>query len=56
MCHKKAFLNLKTINTTQLEKKIHHIEKIKSDIHSLKEDHKEFIKKHKLILKTQQRF
>ena len=52
MCHKKVFLNLKTINTMQLENEINHIEKIKSDIYSLKEDHKKFIKKHKLILKT----
>ena len=29
MCHKKVFLNLKTINTMQLENEINHIEKIK---------------------------
>ena len=52
MCHKKVFLNLKTINTTQLESKINHIEKIRSDIYSLKEDHKEFIKKQTDIKNT----
>ena len=44
---------------TQLENKINHQEKNKTDIDSFffyKRKHKEFIRKNKLILKTQQRF
>ena len=44
------------LEANQLENKINHQEKNKIDIDSLKEDYKKFIKNHKLILKTQQRF
>ena len=42
------------LEAPQIENKISHLEKIKIDADSLKEDHKEFIKNNKLILKTQQ--
>ena len=40
----------------QIENRIKHLEKNKIDVDSLKEEHKEFVKKNKLILKTQHRF
>ena len=43
------------LEATQLENKINYIEK-KTDIDSIKENHKEFIKNNKSKLKTQQRF
>ena len=43
-------------NCLKAAKKINHLEKNKIDVNSLKEDHKEFIKNNKPILKTQQRF
>ena len=44
------------MEAAQIENKINHLENSKINIHSLKEDHKEFIKNNKLILKTRQRF
>ena len=44
------------LEAAQIEKKINHLEKNKIAKESLKEDHKEFIKNNKLILRTQQRF
>ena len=44
------------LEATRLENKITHPEKNKDNIDSLKENHKEFIKNNKLILKSQQRF
>ena len=41
--------------STPLKNKINHLEKNRTDVNSLKEDHKEFIKSNKLILKSQQR-
>ena len=41
--------------STPLKNKINHLEKNKTDVNSLKEDHKEFIESNKLILKSQQR-
>ena len=43
------------LQVTQLENKIIHMEKNKTDVDGLKEDHKEFMKNNKLILKTRQR-
>ena len=43
------------LEAAQIKIKINHLEKNKIDADSLKEDHKEFIKNDKLILKTQQR-
>ena len=40
----------------QVENEINHLEKNIIDMDSLKEDHKEFIKNKKFILKAQQRF
>ena len=54
---KVKFENYKNcLQATQLEIKISHLEKIKTDIARIKENHKEFIKYNKPILKTQQRF
>ena len=57
---KRKTLNLKIIKDcsegTQLKNKINHLQKNKNDINSVKEGHKEFIKKNKSILKIQQRF
>ena len=54
--HKKKSLNFKIINYlegTQIEDKAKHVEKNnRTDIDSLKKDHKEFIKSSKLILKN----
>ena len=44
------------LEAAQIENKINHLEKNKTDVDSLKEDQKEFIKNNKLILKTQQQF
>ena len=41
---------------TQLDNKINHSEKSEIAVDSLKEDHKEFIKSNKLLLKIQRRF
>ena len=40
----------------QIENNINHLEEIKIQADSLKEDQEEFVKNNKLILKTQQRF
>ena len=44
------------VKTTQLENKIDYIEKCKTDVDSVKENHKEIIKNNKSTLKTQQKF
>ena len=44
------------LERAQIENRIKHLEKNKIDVDSLKEEHKEFVKKNKLILKTQHRF
>ena len=44
------------LELTQFENKINYLEKNKMDIDSIKENHKEFIKNNKSILKIQQRF
>ena len=44
------------LEAAQIENKINHLEKNKTDVDSLEEDPKEFIKYNKLILTTQQRF
>ena len=44
------------LEATQLENKTNHLEKNKIDIGRIKENHKEFIKNNKSILKTQQRY
>ena len=46
----------KCLEAAQLKNKINHLEKNKTDANSLQEDHKEFLKNNKSILKTQQRF
>ena len=46
----------KCLETTQLENKANHLEKNKINIGRIKENHKEFIKNNKSILKTQQRY
>ena len=62
LCHKKNTQILKLENyksyleATQLENKINHIEKDKTDTDTIKENHKEFIKSNKSIIKLQQRF
>ena len=40
----------------QIENNLNHLEEIKIQADSLKEDQEEFVKNNKLILKTQQRF
>ena len=53
---KLKFQNYKNcLEATQLDRKISYIEKNDINVNSLKKDNKEFIKKNKLILKTQQR-
>ena len=42
------------LEAAQIKNKINHLEKHKINVDSLKKDHKEFTKKNKLILKTQQ--
>ena len=44
------------LEAVQIENKIRNLEVNKTDVDSIKEDEKEFIKNNKLILKTQQRF
>ena len=44
------------LKATQLENKISYLEKSEGSIESLRENHNEFIKNNRLILKTQQRF
>ena len=44
------------LEATRLENKINHLEKNKTDVDSIKEIHKEFIKNNKSISKTQERF
>ena len=54
---KLKFENYKNcLEATQLDNKTNYLEKNEINLESLKEDHKEFIKNNKLILKTQQRF
>ena len=54
---KLKFENYKNcLEATQLENKINYLEKNKIDKESIKENHKEFIKNNKSILKIQQRF
>ena len=43
------------LEAAQIENEINHLEKNKTDVDSLKEDHKELIKNKNLTLKTQQR-
>ena len=62
--HKKCVINRKLkfkdykncLKATQFENKTNHLEKNKVITESFKENHNEFIKNNKLILKTQQRF
>ena len=65
MYHKKKCIkkrNLKfqdyknCLEAAQIERKINYLRKKKTDLDSLKEDQKEFVKNNKVILKTQQRF
>ena len=44
------------LEATQLENKINQLEKNKVKVDSLLQNHKEFIKNNKLILKSEQRF
>ena len=54
---KLKFENYKNcLEETHLENKINHLEKNKIDIDFIKENHKEFIRNNKSILKIQQRF
>ena len=58
-CHKKKikFQNYKNcLEATQLENNINHLGKNKIDIDRVKENHREFTRNNKSILKTQQRF
>ena len=51
------FKNYKNcLEATQLENKINHLKKNKTDTDSIVENHKEFIKNNRSILKMQQRF
>ena len=43
------------LEATQLENKINQLEKIKVDVNSLRENHKEFKKNNKLVVKLEQR-
>ena len=59
MCHKKKleFENYKNcLEAVQIENKVNHLEKSKTDEDSLKEDQKKSIKNNKLISKRQKRF
>ena len=60
VCYKKKKIKFEDywnrLEATQLEIKIIQLEKESVDTTSLKENHKEFIKNNKLILKSQQRF
>ena len=44
------------LEKVQIENEINNLEKNKTDVDSLKQDQKEFIKNDKVMLKTQQRF
>ena len=44
------------LEATQLENKINHLEKNNLNVDNIRENHNEFIKNNKLILKLQQRF
>ena len=44
------------LEAAQIENKIYHLEKNKTNVDSLEKDQKGFLKNNKLILKTQQRF
>ena len=44
------------LEKVQIENEINNLEKNKTDVDSLKQDQKEFIKNDKAMLKTQQRF
>ena len=44
------------MEAAQIENKINHSEKNQTEVDSLKEDKKEFLKDNNLIVKTQQRF
>ena len=44
------------LEAAQIENKTNHLEKNKTDVHSLKDDQKEFIKNEKLMFKTQHIF
>ena len=46
----------KGIEATQLENEINYLGKNKLDVDSLKENHKEFIRKNRLILKSPKKF
>ena len=46
----------KFLEAAPLENKINHLEKNKTDVHSLKKYHKEFIKNNKLMLKDSKDF
>ena len=50
------FENYKTLEATQLENEEDYIEKNKINIDAIIENHNEYIKNNKSILKTQQRF
>ena len=54
---KLKFYNYKNcLESTQLENKINYLEKNKTDIDSIKENHQEFLKNNKSILKILQLF
>ena len=58
MCHKKKFKfedYKNCLETTQLENKIIHINNNKTDVKSLIEHHKNFLRNKKIILKSQQK-
>ena len=44
------------LEATQLENKMKQLDKNKVDVNNLRENHKEFIKNNRLILKSQQTF
>ena len=57
MKRKLKFENYKNcLEASQHENKINHLERNKTDVDNLKEDHKEFVRNNRLILKTHQRF
>ena len=44
------------MEASQFDKKINHLKKNQVDVDSIKKNHKQFIRKNKSTLKTQQRF
>ena len=56
MCHQKTLKFQYCLVAPPVENKINHLEKKKTDVDSLKEGQKEFIKNNKLLLKMQQKF